>query len=75
MNNEDDKTHDDHGQSNVWINVYSNVMPRAFKFVKFSPCETMFATSEVNVLIKFKPFFYLINNLGISIDKNLAYSR
>ena len=50
LNNEDDRIQDPHGQPSIWINVYSNVMPRAFKFVKFSPCESMFATSEVNVI-------------------------
>lgn len=50
--NDDDRNNDDHGQPNIWLNVYSNVMPRAFKFVKFSSCETMFATSEVNVIQK-----------------------
>ena len=57
LNNEDDRTQDGHVQPNVWLNVYSNVMPRAFKFVNFSPCETMFATSEVNVL-KFQCFMF-----------------
>lgn len=40
---------EDNSSSSVWFNVYSNVMPRPFKSVKFSPCETMFATSESHV--------------------------
>lgn len=50
LSNDDGKLDHEHGQSSVWFNVYSNTMPRPFKFVKFSSCETMFATSEVNVI-------------------------
>ena len=46
LKNDDDR----HQHPSIWLNVYSSVMPRAFKSVKFSPCETMFATSEVNVM-------------------------
>lgn len=49
LNSENEKEIDEHHQSSAWFNVYSNTMPRPFKFVKFSPCETMLATAEVNV--------------------------
>lgn len=51
LNGENDKNQEEHGQTSVWFNVYSNTMPRAFESIKFSPCETMFATSEVSVRI------------------------
>ena len=68
MNNEDGKT------TMTMDNQMFGLMciqcnAESFKFVKFSPCETMFATSEVNVLIKFKSLFYLINNLGFPLIK------
>jgi hypothetical protein len=47
----DDKIQDENGQTSVWFNVYTNTMPRSFKSIKFSPCESMFATSEANVII------------------------
>ena len=49
LQNEDESNMGDNDQSSAWFNVYSSIMPRPFKFVKFSPCETMFATAEVKV--------------------------
>ena len=46
-----EKILDENGQTSVWFNVYTNIMPRSFKSIKFSPCESMFATSEVSVKI------------------------
>lgn len=51
LNGENEKNQEEHGQTSVWFNVFSNTMPRAFESIKFSPCETMFATSEVSVRI------------------------
>lgn len=67
--NENDRS--DHNQPSAWFNVYSNIMPRPFKYVQFSPCETMFATAEVNVKTNDK---YFILFLGFSFGKNLAYT-
>lgn len=50
LKREDENENNDYNQPSAWFNVYSNVMPRPFKYVKFSSCETMFATAEVNVL-------------------------
>ena len=52
LKSEDDHNNTGHSLSSIWFNVYSNIMPRPFKFAKFSHCETMFATSETNVFLK-----------------------
>ena len=44
---ENAKNQDNKSSSSAWFNVCSNAMPRPFENIKFSPCETMFVTSEV----------------------------
>lgn len=74
LTDEDEKSGNELNQSSAWFNVYANIMPRPFKFVKFSPCETMFATAEVTVTNLYFVLFVLIT-VGVSFDKNMAYSR
>lgn len=49
--NDHDEFINNQNPARAWFNVFSTVMPRAFKYIEFSPCETLFVSSESHVII------------------------